>query len=556
MFPDAKVLELLLQQELIRPEQAEKAKKEAVRAGQPLESVLIKSGFVTEEDIANIKAAYLGVPYIDLNSYQLDRSLVKLIPENASKKYCVIPLFTTGSTLSVAMVDPQDIVAIDYVRKITDFDVVDPILVSNAGFQTAFNSYYRSFGSVDDIVKSIEKENASAIEQSARGEITEQTPVSKLVDSLLSKAIQVRASDIHVEPEENLVSVRFRVDGMLQQVTSFPLTVHPAVVSRIKILGGMDITETRKPQDGKIHTQLEGKDLDIRVSSFPTVFGENMVLRLLDKRAMLPNLAELGFSKGALDVFAKLIVRPYGIILVTGPTGSGKTTTLYASLSKINTEDKNIVTIEDPVEFVIPRIRQTQVNVKAGITFAGGLRGFLRQDPDIMMVGEIRDRETVEVAIQAALTGHLVFSTLHTNDASAALTRLVDIGVEPFLISSSVIGVLAQRLVRVNCIKCREPYTPLPAVLQSVGLPENSELMRGKGCSRCNQTGFMGRTGLYELMVMTDEIKVLVDQRRSAADIRKLAIQQGLKTLRQDGLEKVLHGLTSLEEVLRVTEIE
>jgi len=388
------------------------------------------------------------------------------------------------------------------------------------------------------------------------GEITEQTPVSKLVDSLLSRAIQVRASDIHVEPEESIVSVRFRVDGMLKQVTSFPSTILPAVVSRIKILGGMDITENRKPQDGKIHTQLEGKDLDIRVSSFPTVFGENMVMRLLDKRAMLPNLLELGFSKETLEAYTKLIVRPYGIILVTGPTGSGKTTTLYGSLSKINTEDKNIVTIEDPVEFVIPRIRQTQVNVKAGITFDGGLRGFLRQDPDIMMVGEIRDRETVEVAIQAALTGHLVFSTLHTNDSSAALTRLVDIGVEPFLISSSVIGILAQRLVRVNCSKCHETYTPAAAVLKSVGFPPNSELMRGRGCSRCNQTGFMGRTGVYELMPMTDEIKVMVDERCSASEIRKKAIQQGLRTLRQDGFDKVLQGVTTLEEVLRVTEIE
>ena len=556
MFSDAKILELLVQQKLVHPEQAEKATKESSRTKQPLEHVLIKGGFVTEEDLANIKAGYLGVPYVDLGSYQLDRSLVKLIPESAAKKHGVIPLFTTGTALSVGMVDPQDIMAIDYVRKATGYDVVEPILVSNAGFQKAFNVHYRSVGSVDDIVKSIEKERASAAEESAKAGGSEQTPVSKLVDSLLSQAVHFRASDIHIEPEETRVSVRFRVDGMLQQVSSFPLTILSAVVSRIKILSGMDITETRKPQDGKIHSQLEGRDLDIRVSSFPTVFGENMVLRLLDKQAMLPNLAELGFSKENLDDFTKLIGRSYGIVLVTGPTGSGKSTTLYASLSRLNTEDKNIVTIEDPVEFVIPRIRQTQVNVKAGITFAGGLRGFLRQDPDIMMVGEIRDRETVEVAIQAALTGHLVFSTLHTNDASAALTRLIDIGVEPFLISSSVIGILAQRLVRVNCSKCREKYTPPAVVLADVGLPENSELVRGKGCARCNQTWFFGLTGLYELMIVTDEIKMMVDERRSASDIRKKALEQGLRTLRQDGLEKVLRGVTSLEEVLRVTEIE
>lgn len=556
MFSDDKLLELLLQHKLIRSEQAQEAIKEVARTGQSLENVLIKSGVVTEEDLASAKASYLGVPYIDLSNYDLDRSLVKLIAENDAKKFGIIPLFTTGKTISVGMVDPQNIMALDHVRRITSFDAVDPVLISKAGFQKAFNVYYRSFGSVDDIVKSIEKEHTAAVDESTLSEITEQTPVSKLVDSLLSRAIQLRASDIHIEPEETIVSVRYRVDGMLKQVTSFPSTVLPAVVSRIKILGGMDITETRKAQDGKIHTQLEGKDLDIRVSSFPTVFGENMVLRLLDKRAMLPNLLELGFSKGTLDTYTKLIVKPYGIILVTGPTGSGKTTTLYASLSKINTEDKNIVTIEDPVEFVIPRIRQTQVNVKAGITFAGGLRGFLRQDPDIMMVGEIRDRDTVEIAIQAALTGHLVFSTLHTNDSSAALTRLVDMGVEPFLISSSVIGILAQRLVRLNCTKCQEPYTPPATVLESIGLPSNAGLTRGKGCSRCNQTGFMGRTGIYELMTMSEEIKVMVDERRSSSEIRKKAISQGLRTLRQDGLEKALRGITTLEEVLRVTEIE
>ncbi len=556
MRNEAEILDLLKKQGLIRPEQADQAKKEAARVGQPLETVLVKSGFVTEEDLCNIKAAVLGIPYIDLNNYRLDRSVVKLIPENASKKYSVIPLFTTGNALSIGMVDPHNIVALDYVRKITMFDTVDPVLISSSGFQKAFNAYYRSFDSVSDIVKSLAKEKASTIEEAAMGDITDQTPISKLVDSLLSQAVQARASDIHIEPEETIVSVRFRVDGLLQHITSFPLAIHNAVVSRIKILGNMDITENRKPQDGKVRTELEGKDLDIRVSTFPTVFGENVVLRLLDKRAMLPNLTELGFSKENLETFVHMINRPFGIMLVTGPTGSGKTTTLYSAISKINTEDKNIVTIEDPVEYVLPRVRQTQVNIKAGISFANGLRGFLRQDPDIMMVGEIRDRETVEVAIQASLTGHLVFSTLHTNDAPTALTRLIDMGIEPFLISSTVIGILAQRLVRVNCPKCRESYAPAPAVLQSVGLPADTKLTRSKGCGKCNQTGFVGRVAIFELMTMTDEIKALVDNRRSALDIRKKAIEQGMKTLRQDGLEKVMKGVTTLEEVLRVTEIE
>ncbi|MFH0985194.1 MAG: GspE/PulE family protein [Candidatus Omnitrophota bacterium] len=556
MIADVKLIELLLKQGLIQQDQADQAKKEAGRVGQPLESVLVKGGYITDEELASTKATILGVPYIDLNNYRLDRELIKLIPEKIAKKYSLIPLFSTGNSLSIGMVDPHNIVAIDQVRKLTNFDVVDAILVSAGGFQVALNAYYHFRGSMEEIVKTLEKEKTPNTQEVILGEITEKTPVSQLVDSLFLQAVQSRASDIHIEPEETIVSVRLRVDGLLHHITTFPITIQNSVVSRIKILAGMDITESRKPQDGKIRTELEGKDLDIRVSTFPTLFGENVVLRLLDKRAMLPNLVELGFAKENLERFEKLITRSHGIILVTGPTGSGKTTTLYAALSKINSEEKNIVTIEDPVEYVLSRVRQTQVNIKAGITFANGLRGFLRQDPDIMMVGEIRDRETVDMAIQSALTGHLVFSTLHTNDAPSALTRLVDMGAEPFLISSSVIGILAQRLVRINCSKCREPYTPSAGVLQSVGFPEGTQVMRGKGCSKCNQTGFTGRCGIFEMMFITDEIKSLVDARRSAAEIKKKAVEQGMKTLREDGLEKVQKGITTLEEVLRVTEIE
>ncbi len=556
MIPDVKLLELLLKQGLVQQEQADQAKKEANRVGQAFETVLVKSGYISDEELASTKAAILGVPYLDLNSYRLDREMIKLIPEKIAKKYSLIPLFATGNSLSIGMVDPHNITAIDQVRKLTNFDVVDAILVSASGFQTALNAYYHAHGSMEEIVKTLEKEKTPSAQDTLLGEFTEKTPVSKLVDTLLLQAVQSRASDIHIEPEETIVSVRLRVDGLLHHITTFPIVIQTAVVSRVKILAGMDITENRKPQDGKIRMELEGKDLDIRVSTFPTLFGENVVLRLLDKRAMLPHLVELGFSKENLEHFSKLITRSYGIILVTGPTGSGKTTTLYTALSKINSEEKNIVTIEDPVEYVLSRVRQTQVNVKAGITFANGLRGFLRQDPDVMMVGEIRDRETAEMAIQSALTGHLVFSTLHTNDAPSALTRLVDMGAEPFLISSSVIGILAQRLIRMNCLKCRETYMPSAAVLQSVGFPEGTKLMRGKGCGKCNSTGFIGRSGIFELMFISDEIKTLVDGRSSSAEIKKKAVEQGMKTLREDGLEKVLKGVTTLEEVLRVTEIE
>ena len=556
MIASVKLLEFLQKQGLIQPEQADQARKESARIGQPLETVLVKSGMITDEELASVKASIYGIPYLDLNNYRLDRELIKLVPEKIAKKYSAIPLFATGNALSLGMVDPQNIIAIDQIRKLTGYDTVDTILISPGGFQAALNTHYHSFGSMSDIVKTIEREKTPSMQDALLGEINEQTPVSKLVESLLLQAVQQRASDIHIEPEEAIVSVRLRVDGLLHYITTFPLTILSSVVSRIKILGGMDITENRKPQDGKIRTELEGKDLDIRVSTFPTLFGENVVLRLLDKRAMLPNLTDLGFNKEILEQFSKLITRSHGIILVTGPTGCGKSTTLYASLSKINSEVKNIVTIEDPVEYVLPRVRQTQVNPRAGITFANGLRGFLRQDPDIMMVGEIRDKETVEMAIQSALTGHLVFSTLHTNDAPSALTRLTDMGAEPFLISSSVIGVLAQRLVRMNCIKCREPYIPSPAVLRSLGLPEGATVMRGKGCPKCNQSGFAGRIGIFELMFISDEIKTLVDGRHSAAEIRKLAIEQGMKTLRQEGMEKVHRGVTTIEEVLRVTEIE
>jgi type IV pilus assembly protein PilB len=550
------ILDLLLKQGVITAEQIEKAKEETKRTGINLEKALEKLGFINEEDIAKAKADALGVIYMDLSDYLIDNEIIKFIPENLAKKYKVVPIFKIADTLTVATIDPRNIEALDQIRKISKVDNVDPVLVSEKGIQRVLDSYYAAAGaSVDEIVESMEKEKFSAVKKGLI-EVAEEPPIIKLVNILITEAVKDRASDIHIEPELDIVRARYRIDGILHEVHMLPKKLQSAIASRIKILANMDIAENRKPQDGKIRLKLEDRDLDIRVSTFPTVHGENVVMRLLDKTSILLSLKDLGFSQSNLELFQKLIQQPNGIILVTGPTGSGKTTTLYAALTTISSMEKNIITIEDPVEYELPLIRQTQVNPKAEITFANGLRSILRQDPDVIMVGEIRDKETAEIAIQASLTGHLVFSTLHTNDAPSALTRLIDMGVEPFLISSSVIGILAQRLVRTICDKCKEKYTPTPAVLKDLGIAGKVEFYRGKGCDKCKNTGFKGRIGIFELLVINEEIRKMTDEKSSGDQIKKKAIQLGMKMLREDGLEKVNQGLTTIEEVLRTTEME
>jgi type II secretion system protein E len=435
-------------------------------------------------------------------------------------------------------------------------ETLEPVLATEKGIQRIFDSYYGVAGSVKEVVASIDKEKFAKQEERDLAEVAEEAPIIKLVNIMIVQAVKDRASDIHVEPEEDILRVRNRIDGVLHEVYSLPKNLHRAVVSRIKLLSYMDIAESRKPQDGRARLKLENKDLDIRVSTFPTVHGENVVMRLLDKSSVLLGLEELGFSQKELEAWAKLIRHPNGIILVTGPTGSGKTTTLYAALSAINSMEKNIITIEDPVEYELPLIRQTQVNPKAGITFANGLRNILRQDPDIIMVGEIRDKEAAEIAIQAALTGHLVLSTLHTNDAPSALTRLIDMGVEPFLISSSVVGILAQRLVRKICDKCKQKYNAPSSILKDLKIKEKGEFYQGKGCTKCKDTGFLGRVGIFELLIMDEEIKKMISEQKSADAIRQVAVRKGMVTLRADGLEKVNRGVSTLDEILRVTELE
>ena len=553
---EREVIDLLLKEGLITQEKLEKAREETRRTGLSMGNALEKLGFIAYEDIVKVQATALGLPYMDLSDYIVDGKLVELIPEEIAKKYKAVPLFKISNTLTVGMTDPQDIEAIDNIRRVSKVEMVEPVLVSERGIQRVLDSCYSAGDTVDAMVKSIDQAKAPPKGGKVFGKSLDDTPVIDLVNIMFAQAVKDRVSDIHLEPAEDSLRVRSRIDGLLREVTVMPKTVQNAIISRIKILSKMDIAESRKPQDGRIRLQLENKSLDIRVSTFPTLHGENVVMRLLDKSSVLLGLKEVGMLERDLAVFEKLIRRPNGIILVTGPTGSGKTSTLYAALTVINSIEKNIITIEDPVEYELPLIRQTQVNPLAGITFANGLRGILRQDPDIIMVGEIRDKETADVAIQAALTGHLVFSTLHTNDAASALTRLIDMGVEPFLASSSVIGIVAQRLIRLICDKCKEPCQPSNDVLKELGLKAGTKFYRGKGCSKCQSSGLKGRKGIFEVLVMTEEIRKMIDEKKSADEIGKKARELGMQTLRDDGLLKAQEGMTTLEEVLRVTEVE
>ncbi|MBM3252386.1 MAG: type II secretion system protein GspE, partial [Candidatus Omnitrophica bacterium] len=430
-------IDLLIKKGIITQDQLAKAKEEAGKAGLSIEKALDKLGFISEVDIAQIMADSIGVPFMDLSDYLIDSEVIKLVPEATANKYKVVPLFKIGDTLTVAMADPLDVAAIDEIRIKGKVGTVEPVLATEEMIQKAIDQYYGAIGNVEELIKGLTKEKLEAKTRGAQGllEIAEDAPVIKLVNLIITQAVKDKASDIHIEPEEDKVRIRYRIDGVLHEIKDIPKHLQSALASRVKVMAQMDIAETRNAQDGRIQLKMENKNIDLRVSSFPTVHGENIVLRILDKTSVLLGLPELGFNNKDLKEFDKIIRHPNGIILVTGPTGSGKTTTLYAALSTINTMEKNIITIEDPVEYEIPLIRQTQVNPKAGLNFANGLRSIVRQDPDIIMVGEIRDKETAEIAIQASLTGHLVFSTLHTNDAAGALTRLLDMGIEPFLIS-------------------------------------------------------------------------------------------------------------------------
>jgi len=559
--------ESLVDEGIITAEQLKQAQLEEKRTGQRLRNVLVKKGFIAEEDLVVFLSEKLGLPRIELNNYLIDPKILELIPEELARKHELIPILKIGNRLTCAMIDPWNIFAMDEIRARTNL-VIEPAVATESEIKKALNEHYGAKGSMEDLIKSIDEEklgvkDGKEMDVKKLQGIVEEPVVIKLVNLIIMKAVKEGASDIHVEPEEEVLKTRLRVDGILHELDSPPKHLQSAIISRIKIMANLDIAERRIPQDGRFSIKIEGRQIDVRVSCVPTIYGENVVMRLLDSTSALLSLEQLGFSKDVLEKYNKLILRPHGIILVTGPTGSGKTTTLYASLDKINSAEKNIITIEDPVEYKLAGIRQIQVNPKVDLTFANGLRSILRQDPDIIMVGEIRDFETAEIAIQSALTGHLVLSTLHTNDAPGAITRLIDMGVEPFLASSSIIGVLAQRLVRKICTDCKEKYVPSAEALKDIGLlngrrttddgRQETVFYKGKGCAKCINTGYKARVGIYELMIPDDKIHNSIISKAPVDEIRKLACSQGMITLMEDGIEKIKQGITTVEEALRVT---
>ncbi len=557
--------DILVRRKIITPEQLEIALEEQQRTHKKLGEVLIALEFVTEEQITEARAHQLDVGYVNLQDFQFDPEVLSLISESICRTYQLIPLKKSHNKLTVAMANPLDVEAIDLVQFETKLRV-EPVLATEWRVREAIDRNYGQYEA--DEIKNFVQQAATDLDVASDNDDQEdidevrrqshQAPIIRMVNMLLTQAVRKKASDIHIEPRRSTVDIRYRIDGELHLAKSLPKSLHPPISSRIKIMSELDISERRLPQDGRITFRLDGRNIDIRVSTSPTLYGERIVLRILDRSEGLIPLEKLGFSPRDLEVFKSLISQPYGIILVTGPTGSGKTTTLYAALNELKSEHTNIMTVEDPIEYELEGINQTNVHHRIGLTFANQLRAILRQDPDIVFVGEIRDAETADVAFRAALTGHLVFSTLHANDAPSSITRLIDMDVEPFLVSSAIIGVLAQRLVRVLCPDCKEPYEPDSQIKEMLGLKpdEKVTIYRAVGCRNCDSTGYKGRTSIRETMVMTDEIRRLTISKASATEIRRAALASGMITMRQDGVNKVLSGITTIEEVQRKIFVE
>ncbi len=559
---ETRLLKILHQQFGLNDQMLNEIKKEAMHTGQSLEEVALRRGVIPNRTaLYESYANELNIPYIDLDHYTPDPQAIAVVPAELARKFKIMPLLQLNSTLIIATATPEDIALLDELNRQLHLEI-NPALTPPEAIEQAIERYYppeTPQPQIDTELIDLEAEealNSYRLDQETTclEELANQAPVVRFVNALLEQSLAEHGSDIHIEPEEDALIIRVRIDGLLQERGRFSLNLHPLVTSRIKLLAGMDISEKRKPQDGQMEFRTNSHRVDIRVSSFPTIYGENLVLRLLDKSSGPLSLTDLGMEGTMVQLFQKLIHLPHGIILVTGPTGSGKSTTLYAVLNELNTPEKNILTLEDPVEYRLPGVRQCQINVRAGVTFASGLRAILRQDPDIIMVGEIRDFETAEIAFQAALTGHLVLATLHTNDAPSALTRMIDMKVEPFLIASSVIAILAQRLVRKICDRCSENYIPEPELLKRLNLAPGTTFRRGKGCPACGNKGYRGRLGIFELLPVLPDIRHMVMENRSSEEIGTVAIRNGMKTLRQDGIAKALAGLTTPEEVLRVTQ--
>ena len=563
MSEPASLGERLVAEGHLTAEQLRTAVQEERQGRGPLHRVLVARRLVPADVVAASLAEEVGLPFVRLSDFTVDAEVLKLVPEELCRRHRIFPLFRIGSALTVATAEPSDIVALDQAKRVSGLEV-DAVVATEEEILEALNHHHGTRGSIAELIRGIDfrglgLEDLRGISPERLANIAEVVPVVKLVNTLIASAVEERASDIHIEPDEDAVRVRIRVDGLLREAVTLPKPLQSAVISRVKILSDLDIADSRVPKDGRFRFTVEDREVDLRVSTFPTIHGENVVLRLLDKSVGLMRLEDLGFSEEMLAEYRRAIARPHGLLLVTGPTGSGKTTTLYATLAILNTPDKNIITIENPVEYHLAQVRQSQVNPKAGLTFASGLRSILRQDPDIIMVGEIRDLETAQTAVQAALTGHLVLTTLHTNDAVGAITRLVDMGVEPFLIASSVVGVLAQRLVRTICPRCKQPYAASPQLRALLGIHEGKgglTFYRGKGCQYCRDSGYRGRVGIFEFLTISDRLRELVLPKAAATELKRAALGEGMRDLRIDGILKATRGLTSIEEVLRVTQAD
>jgi type IV pilus assembly protein PilB len=564
--------DLLVKEKVITLEQLEQATKLQKEAHLRLASALVKLGFLSDEDVTNFLSRQYGVPAINLSYFEIDPAVVKLIPYETAKRYQILPLSRVGASLTIAMVDPTNVFAMDDIKFMTGFNI-EPVVASESSIIEGIDKAYGTskeeeleqvMQSMNDLGEAADVEVQTEETQMELAELeraADEAPIVKLVNLVLTDAVKRGASDIHMEPYEKEFRVRFRIDGVLQAIMNPPLKLKDAITSRLKIMAKLDISEKRLPQDGRIMLKMQiggkKKQLDFRVSTLPTLWGEKIVLRLLDKENLRLDMTKLGFEPESLVKFEKAILKPYGMVLVTGPTGSGKTNTLYSSISRLNQVDTNIMTAEDPVEFQLGGVNQVQMKEQIGLNFAAALRAFLRQDPNIILVGEIRDFETAEIAIKAALTGHLVLSTLHTNGAPETITRLMNMGIEPFLVATSVHLICAQRLIRRICKDCAEPVeVPVQTLIEEGFSPEEAktvQIIKGKGCATCNKTGYKGRCGLYEVMEVDDEIKELVLVGASALELKKKAIQQGMITLRRSGLIKVAAGMTTLEEVARET---
>lgn len=568
MAVDTTLTNVFLQEDVITARELDSALAMRSDVAEDIGAFLVRLGMISERDRVRCVGIQHGIQFVEFSDEPPDPEIARLVPHAMALRYKLIPVERSHDLLKIAMANPLDVQAIDDVAKVTGLEPLPMIAIEDEILEAIFHCFGAAGDISDIIVEAIKDADAEVKIREEEPEeapsnvadikdLADGAPVVRLVNALIARAISERASDIHIEPEVGRVRVRLRVDGILHEVMTVPKDLQAPVISRIKVMGGMDVAERRAPQDGRITLIARPQEYDFRISTYPAIHGENMVIRVLEKSATRITLDSLGFQPDVAEDFARLTQAPYGMILACGPTGAGKTTSLYAALNALNTVERNILTIEDPVEYQLPGIIQANVNRKAGLTFASGLRTIVRQDPDVILVGEIRDSETAEIAVEAALTGHLVLSTLHANDSAGAIARLIDMQVEPFLVASSILGLLSQRLARRVCPRCASPFVPSPEIVEQLNLPASvqdlSGAMKGAGCEQCGRTGYKGRTGVYELLKMDDDIRSAVTQRQSAAAIKQIAMAKGMRSLREDALHKVKAGLTTIEEVVRVT---